>query len=90
MATHAGMARFTCHDPNNVWDLVPCDTVASCILLTAAAVTSKVCSIYCNPRRLPDVLRCLGRLCPVTSHVMSTLSSSDKRLPIMCHVMSTL
>ena len=38
---HAGMARFTCHDPYNVWDLVPCDVVASTILLTAAATCSK-------------------------------------------------
>ncbi len=43
---HAGMARFTCHDPNNVWDLVPCDTVASAILLTAAAITSKACTTH--------------------------------------------
>ena len=55
---HAGMARFTCHDPNSVWDLVPCDTVASCILLTATAVTSKVCSTFRSPCRTPDVPRC--------------------------------
>lgn len=45
MRVHAGMARFTCHDPNNVWDLVPCDTVASTILLTAAATSSKACAL---------------------------------------------
>ena len=38
---HVGMARFTCHNPNNVVDLVPCDVVASTILLTAAATISK-------------------------------------------------
>ena len=41
----AGMARFTCHDPRSVWDLVPCDTVASAILLTAATVISQACAI---------------------------------------------
>ena len=44
---HAGMARFTCHNPNNVVDLVPCDVVASTILLTAAATISK--ASLCSP-----------------------------------------
>ena len=39
---HAGMARFTCHDPYHVVDAVPCDTVASVILLAAAATSARV------------------------------------------------
>ena len=36
------MARFTCHDPHHVVDAVPCDTVASVILLAAAATSARV------------------------------------------------
>ena len=32
----AGMARFTCHNPQNVYDIIPCDIVASTILAAAA------------------------------------------------------
>ncbi len=35
----AGMARFTCHDPHNVYDVIPCDLVASGILVAACALT---------------------------------------------------
>ena len=35
----AGMARFTCHDPHNVYDVIPCDLVASNILVSACALT---------------------------------------------------
>ena len=38
----AGMGRFMCHDPRHVTDTVPCDVVASAILLTTAATISKV------------------------------------------------
>ena len=34
----AGMARFTCHNPHNVYDIIPCDVVASTILAAAAAL----------------------------------------------------
>ena len=34
----AGMARFTCHDPHNIYDVIPCDLVASSILISAAAL----------------------------------------------------
>lgn len=34
----AGMARFVCHDPRNVFDVIPCDVVASVVLLSAAAL----------------------------------------------------
>ncbi len=34
----AGMARFVCHDPRNVFDIIPCDVVASVVLLSAAAL----------------------------------------------------
>lgn len=34
----AGMARFMCHDPHNVFDCVPCDVVASVVLLSGAAL----------------------------------------------------
>ncbi len=34
----AGMARFVCHDPQNVFDCIPCDVVASVVLLSAAAL----------------------------------------------------
>ncbi len=37
----AGMARFSCHDPHHVYDLIPCDTVASVILLAAAAASAE-------------------------------------------------
>lgn len=32
------MARFSCHDPNHVWDLIPCDMVGSLILAAGAAL----------------------------------------------------
>ena len=35
----AGMARFTCHDPHNVYDVIPCDLVAANILVSACALT---------------------------------------------------
>ena len=41
----AGMARFTCHDPHNVYDVIPCDLVASGILVAACALTQ-----VCIPR----------------------------------------
>ena len=42
LAYASGMATFSAHNPNNVWDMVPCDTVcaliaASCTTLAAAA-----------------------------------------------------
>jgi hypothetical protein len=36
------MARFSCHDPNHVWDLIPCDMVGSLILAAGAALYTKV------------------------------------------------
>ena len=42
LAYASGMATFSAHNPNNVWDMIPCDTVcalvaASCTTLAAAA-----------------------------------------------------
>jgi hypothetical protein len=34
----AGMARFACHDPANVFDCIPCDVVASVVILSASAL----------------------------------------------------
>lgn len=33
------MARFTCHDPHNIYDIIPCDLVASNILVCACALS---------------------------------------------------
>ncbi|CAL8462842.1 g2376 [Coccomyxa elongata] len=38
LAFASGMARFMCHDPRNVFDCVPCDVVASVVLLSGAAL----------------------------------------------------
>ena len=39
LAAHApGMSRFTCHNPHNVYDVIPCDLTASAILVAAAAL----------------------------------------------------
>jgi hypothetical protein len=42
------MARFTCHNPHNVYDVIPCDLVASNILVSACALT-QVCTSKQNP-----------------------------------------
>ena len=34
----SGMARFTCHDPHNIYDVIPCDLVGSAILVSACAL----------------------------------------------------
>jgi len=40
LAFASGMATFSCHDPDNVFDLVPCDVVAAAVLGAAAAVAA--------------------------------------------------
>ena len=40
------MARFTCHDLHSVYDFIPCDLVASTILLSACAL-AQVCQAGC-------------------------------------------
>ena len=45
------MARHVCHDPANVFDVIPCDVVASVVLLSAAALHS-VISGDLHPSRL--------------------------------------
>lgn len=32
------MARFTCHDPHNIYDIIPCDLVGSGVLVSAVAL----------------------------------------------------
>ncbi len=45
VAYSAGMARFTCHNPHNVYDIIPCDLVASSILVACAALQQvRACS----------------------------------------------
>ena len=36
--TIAGMARFTCHDPHNIYDIIPCDLVGSAVIVCAVAL----------------------------------------------------
>ena len=36
--TCAGMAQYTCHNPHNVYDIIPCDVVGSVIMGAAAAL----------------------------------------------------
>ncbi|KAK9907611.1 hypothetical protein WJX75_006988 [Coccomyxa subellipsoidea] len=38
LAFSSGMARFACHDPANVFDCIPCDVVASVVILSASAL----------------------------------------------------
>jgi alcohol-forming fatty acyl-CoA reductase len=40
LAFASGMARFTCLNPDHVWDIIPCDIVAACVLGTAAALAA--------------------------------------------------
>ena len=40
LAFASGMATFSCHDPDNVFDLVPCDVVAAAVLGAAAGVAA--------------------------------------------------
>lgn len=37
-AVCTGMARFTCHDPHNIYDIIPCDLVGSGVLVSAVAL----------------------------------------------------
>ena len=46
-----GMARFTCHDPHNVYDVIPCDLVASGILVAACALTKVSISVFCPSQK---------------------------------------
>ncbi|BDA50523.1 probable fatty acyl-CoA reductase 1 [Coccomyxa sp. Obi] len=38
LAFATGMARFTCHDPHNIYDIIPCDLVGSGVLMSAVAL----------------------------------------------------
>jgi hypothetical protein len=42
------MARFTCHDPHNIYDVVPCDLVASTILVCACALVQVATLLACD------------------------------------------
>jgi hypothetical protein len=55
------MARFTCYNPFNVYDVIPCDTVASVILLAGAAL-HQVRSIGEKKQHWAPLLRCLTAL----------------------------
>ena len=44
LAFASGMARFTCLNPDHVWDIIPCDIVAACVLGTAAALAAGAAS----------------------------------------------
>ena len=55
----AGMARFTCHDPHNVYDVIPCDLVASGILVAACALTQV--RALCAPKLMHT--RVMGDTC---------------------------
>ena len=62
----AGMARFTCHDPHNVYDVIPCDLVASGILVAACALTKvSVLAILTSSGIM--VLQCNVRACSIVS-----------------------
>ncbi|EIE20590.1 hypothetical protein COCSUDRAFT_48572 [Coccomyxa subellipsoidea C-169] len=38
LAFATGMARFTCHDPHNIYDIIPCDLVGSAVIMSAVAL----------------------------------------------------
>jgi fatty acyl-CoA reductase len=54
LAFASGMATFSCHDPDNVFDLVPCDVVASAVLGAAAGVAAG--GSPCGPGKLPLIV----------------------------------
>lgn len=49
---YGGMVRFTCHDLHTVYVFIPCDLVASNILLSACAL-AQVCQPGCLVMRWP-------------------------------------
>ena len=53
LAFASGMARFTCLNPDHVWDIIPADIVAACILGTAAALAAGAA-----PADLPLITHC--------------------------------
>ena len=92
------MARFTCHDPHHVVDAVPCDTVASVILLAAAATSARVALLL--PFVLPYIkllsmlssvaYRVYGFHCVDLWNVSETLEAipvyaSGKSRHVLCH-----
>ncbi len=42
---HTGMARFTCHHPDHILDFIPCDLVATTVLVAACVAQEKVCPL---------------------------------------------
>ena len=54
LAFASGMATFSCHDPDNVFDLVPCDVVAAAVLGAAAGVAAG--GSPCGPGTQPMIV----------------------------------
>lgn len=54
-----GMARFTCHDPHNIYDIIPCDLVGSGVLVSAAAVAQVWNACIAPLQSFPQ--GCIGR-----------------------------
>eukprot|EP00884_Botryococcus_braunii_P019626 jgi/Botrbrau1/6347/Bobra.0098s0006.1 len=68
LAFASGMARFSCHDPNHVWDLIPCDMVGSLILAAGAALYK---GAYHKDR-------------PLVLHACSSVSNGERYGDLFC------
>ncbi len=74
----AGMARFTCHDPHNIYDIIPCDLVGSAVIMSAVAL-AQVSHPLLNTAPLQSLE------CEFPAHVTATVAGRGDPYPqIVC------